>query len=99
MASLIPTPAVAVWPDGGTCLFDWLEEPYAASAHKGDVVRVWCLSKGWETNEKPYYPIHTKDMTDDELERSIKVAIQMLSLPQNRKTRRTLDAAARASMN
>lgn len=91
----LPKPLRAIYPDGGTPV-----ETFEArscdqfTAHPDGTLRVWrgflplILPTRAPEIEMPYYPIQAVGMTDEEINRAVAVALQLLAMPINRKARR-----------
>jgi hypothetical protein len=97
VSAAIPPPLRDTYPADGSAVYEYETPGYSVTAHPDGTMRVWLtggimlpkylLPEG--EREPPYYPIQAVGMTKDELERAVALAKQLLTLPTNRKARRT----------
>lgn len=89
--SELPKPLRAVFPDDGLVVEGKFEVNggQRLTAHEDGTLRVWrigVIQPG--EDEASFYPIQAVGMTEDEVERSVAVAKQLLDMPLNRAARR-----------
>lgn len=87
----LPRPSYAMYPDNGVEMYG-----FAAGVsdrftrHEDGLIRVWRTAH--QRDAWPYYQIDDAHLDEEELKRAVVVALKLLSVPVNRKSKRRLNA-------